>query len=80
MAVDGAAKTMDVSIIDSGSTQVAADVSLRGINAYSDTISLAADVFGPPGSTWTVRVRHSAAAALNMLDCKVSCVPIDLIA
>lgn len=80
MAVDGAAKTMDVSIIDSGSTQVAGNVSLRGINAYSDTISLSADVFGPPGSTWTVRVRHSAAAALNMIDCKVSCVPIDLIA
>jgi hypothetical protein len=77
MAVDGAAKFMDVQIVDSGGNFIAGNSELRGINPEADRFNITAEVDGPPSSFWNVRIRHNAAGALNMTDCRVTLVPID---
>lgn len=79
MAVDGAAKTMAVTLMTSGSVRISGDTSLRGINADSDRFCLTADVEGAPGSYWVVNVQHTAAAALNMNSAVVSLTALDYV-
>ena len=79
IAVDAAAKTMTVSIVDSGLSVISADTSLRGINPDADRITISADVEGFFGAFWHVNIRHNAAAALNLTDCRVSVTPIDYV-
>jgi len=80
VGVDGAAKTLAIDILDSGGTVIVAETSLRGINPDSDRVTISTTVFGPPTSYWTLRIRHNAAAALNLIDCRVTLTPTDLIA
>lgn len=77
VAVDGAAKTLSVDFVDSGGTFVAGETSLKGTNPDTDRVMITADLSGPPGTTWSLRVRHNAAAALNLIDCQVNIVPTD---
>ena len=77
VAVDGAAKLIKFAIVNSSLTVEAADASLRGINADSDSCSISADVEGVFGSFWHINIRHGAAAALNLTDCRVSITPLD---
>ncbi|MNV09081.1 Pectate lyase superfamily protein [compost metagenome] len=79
--VDGAAKVIGITIVDSGGTVLAGDVCERGINSSpdKDQIQLSTDVYGPPTSWWNVIIKHNAAAPLNMIECKVTCTPVDLI-
>lgn len=71
MAVDGAAKTIGVTLRSSGGTIVAGETMLRGINPNSDRFSVVADVEGNPGEFWTLNIEHNAAAALNTVDVRV---------
>jgi hypothetical protein len=71
MAVDGAAKTIIFDLVDSGGTYVDGEGELKGINPDADRIKSVFKVSGPPGTYWQLRIRHNAAAALNMLDCQV---------
>ena len=77
LSVDGAAKTVAVTLVTSGLERLAGDTSLRGINPDAERISFSADVEGPPDSYWHVNIQHNAAAALSLLECRVSATPID---
>ena len=77
IAVDGAAKTVSIDIVDSGGSLIDGDTGLRGINPDNDRIKVSFPVSGPPGTYWQVRIRHNAAAALNLIDCKVKLTPTD---
>ncbi|MNS28869.1 hypothetical protein D3C72_608570 [compost metagenome] len=77
LAVDGAAKTIAVTLRSSGGTSVAGETMLRGINADSDRFSISADVEGNPGEFWTLNVQHNAAGALNTNDVRVQVLGID---
>jgi hypothetical protein len=77
IAVDGAAKTVSIDIVDSGGALVDGDTGLRGINPDNDRIKVSFPVSGPPGTYWQVRIRHNAAAALNLIDCKAKMTPSD---
>lgn len=79
MAVDAATKTLAVTIVTSAISRLAGDTSLRGINADSDRVCIEADVEGAPGSYWHINIQHNAAAALNLLDCRVSVTPLDFV-
>lgn len=71
IATDGAAKTISVDIVNSGGTLVDGFTSQRGINPDTDRIPATFNVEGPPGTQWSIRIRHNAAAALNLIDCQV---------
>lgn len=77
VAVDGAAKTFAISLQNSSGVTVAADTSLRGINANSDRWSISADVEGNPGEYWTLNVAHNAVGALNTIDVRVQVAALD---
>lgn len=77
IATDGAAKTVSVDLVNSGGTLVDGTTGQRGINPDIDRIKADFEVSGPPGTYWSLRVRHNAAAALNMTDCKVKLTPTD---
>lgn len=77
IATDGAAKTISVDLVNSGGTLVDGVTGQRGINPDVDRIKADFEVSGPPGTYWSLRVRHNAAAALNMTDCKVKVTPSD---
>lgn len=79
MAVDGAAKTIIVDLVDSGGTYVDGEGELKGINPDADRIKTVFKVSGPPNSYWQLRIRHNAAAALNLLDCQVDLSPSDFL-
>ena len=68
---DGAAKTVSVDVVDSGGAIWDGDTGQRGINPGTDRIKVSFEVEGRPGSYWSLRVRHNAAAALNLIDCRV---------
>ncbi|ENB9666696.1 hypothetical protein ABJB81_005095 [Pseudomonas putida] len=77
IATDGAAKTVSVDLVNSGGALVDGTTGQRGINPDVDRIKADFEVSGPPGTYWSLRVRHNAAAALNMTDCKVKLTPTD---
>lgn len=79
MDVNAAAKVISVDVVDSGGTFVDGVTMNYGINPDSDRIKLVVEVSGVPGSYWSLRIRHLAAAALNMIDCQVKITPTDLI-
>lgn len=79
LAVDGAEKTVAATIVTSGIVRLGGDTSLRGINADSDRICISVDVSGAPDEYWHVNIQHNAAAALNLLDCRISVTPLDFI-
>lgn len=74
---DGAAKTISVDIIDSGNNLVDGVTELRGNNPDTDRIKANFEVEGPPGTYWSLRIRHNAASTLNLADCKVRLIPSD---
>lgn len=75
--VDGAAKVIAVDLVDSGGSFVVGESELRGANPDVERIIVTVPLEGPPGSTWSVRVRHNAAATLNLIDCQVTITPTD---
>jgi hypothetical protein len=78
MAVDGAAKTIIVDLVDSGGTYVDGEGELKGINPDADRIKTVFKVEGAPGTYWQLRIRHNAASGpLNMIDCQVDVTPND---
>jgi Phage T7 tail fibre protein. len=77
MAVDGAAKTISVDLVDSGGTLIEGETSQKGINPDTDRIKCTFKASGPPGTYWQIRIRHNAAAALNLIDCQVDLTPTD---
>jgi len=78
LQTDGAAKTVSIDIVDSSGVVWDGDTGQRGINPDTDRIRVSFEVEGPPSNYWSVRIRHNAAAALNLLDCRVKLTPSDL--
>ncbi|MVW87869.1 hypothetical protein EI969_18290 [Pseudomonas sp. PB101] len=77
MAVDGAAKYIAVELVDSGGTYFDGEGEPKGINPDKDRIKCVFKVSGVPGQYWRLRIRHNAAAPLNMDDCQVDISPND---
>ncbi len=77
MASDGAAKTISIDLVDSGGTTVDSITAQRAASAEADRMKVVFKPSGPPGSFWTLRIRHNAAGPLNMLDCQVDMAPTD---
>lgn len=78
VAVDGAAKTISVDLVDSGGAFVDGETELKGINPDADRIKSVFKVAGGPGTYWQLRIRHNAASGpLNLIDCQVDVTPND---
>lgn len=78
VAVDGAAKTISVDLVDSGGSFVDGETELKGINPDADRIKTVFKVAGGPGTYWQLRIRHNAASGpLNLIDCQVDMTPVD---
>lgn len=77
IATDGAAKTISLDLVDDGGTIVDGVTSLRGTNPDVDRIKADFDVEGVPGQAWSVRIRHNASGALNLIDCRAKVLPTD---
>lgn len=77
MASDGAAKTISIDLVDSGGTTVDSITAQRAASAEADRMKVVFKPSGPPGTFWTLRIRHNAAGPLNMLDCQVDMAPTD---
>jgi len=81
IAVDGAAKTISVDLVDSGGSFQDGETELKGINPDADRIKTVFKVDGGPGTYWQLRIRHNAASGpLNLIDCQVDLAPTDLLA
>ena len=77
MASDGASKTISIDLVDSGGATVDSITAQRPAAAEADRMKVVFKPSGPPGSFWTLRIRHNAAGPLNMLDCQVDMAPTD---
>lgn len=77
MASDGLAKTISIDLVDSGGTTVDSITAQRAASAEADRMKVVFKPSGPPGTFWTLRIRHNAAGPLNMLDCQVDMAPTD---
>lgn len=77
MASDGTSKTISIDLVDSGGTTVDSITGQRPASVEADRIKVVFKPSGPPGSFWTLRIRHNAAGPLNMLDCQVDMSPTD---
>lgn len=77
MASDGTSKTISIDLVDSGGTTVDSITAQRTASVEADRMKVVFKPSGPPGSFWTLRIRHNAAGPLNMLDCQVDMSPTD---